>query len=85
LSWGANGAFVWLADSSGAQPLAKRVNVQVQQRLRGRILVSGDLRDGESLVVEGIQSLRPGQALNIQNDNPGAQISRKPKQQQVAG
>ncbi len=64
LSWGANGAFVWLAENKQA----KRVEVQVQQRLRGRILVTGDLRDGEILVTEGIQGLRDGQALKIQNE-----------------
>lgn len=63
LSWGANGAFVWLVENSKA----KRVDVQIEQRLRGRILVTGNLIDGETLIVEGIQGLRDGQALDIQN------------------
>jgi RND family efflux transporter MFP subunit len=63
LSWGANGAFVWLAENEKA----KRVGVQIEQRLRGRILVIGDLSSDEILIVEGIQGLRDGQALNIQN------------------
>ncbi|MFT4654564.1 MAG: RND family efflux transporter MFP subunit [Kangiellaceae bacterium] len=63
LSWGANGAFVWLANDNKAM----RVQVNVEQRLRGRILVSGALSDSEILIVEGIQGLRDGQALNIQN------------------
>jgi RND family efflux transporter MFP subunit len=63
LSWGANGAFVWLAVNNQA----KRVEVMVEQRLRGRILVTGNLTDGESLIIEGVQGLRDGQALNIQN------------------
>lgn len=65
LSWGASGAFVWLAEDEKA----KRVEVQIEQRLRGRILVSGNLSDGETLVIEGIQGLRNGQALKIQNPN----------------
>jgi len=65
LSWGANGAFVWLAQENKA----KLVQVEVQQRLRGRILVSGNLSDGEILVTEGIQGLRAGQILDIQNRN----------------
>jgi RND family efflux transporter MFP subunit len=85
LSWGATGAFVWLSEDTKA----KRVEVQVQQRLRGRILVSGDLRDGETLVVEGIQGLRDGQALDIQNKDvmgtSGSQLSSKPDNQEVAG
>jgi RND family efflux transporter MFP subunit len=63
LSWGANGAFVWLAENEKA----KRVEVQIAQRLRGRILVTGNLSTGETLIVEGIQGLRDGQALSIQN------------------
>jgi RND family efflux transporter MFP subunit len=85
LSWGTTGAFVWLSDDTKA----KRVEVQVQQRLRGRILVSGDLRDGEPLIIEGIQGLRDGQALNIQNKEvlgtSGSQLSKKPTEQEVAG
>jgi len=85
LSWGATGAFVWLADENKAQ----RVEVQVQQRMRGRILVSGGLRDGQILVVEGIQGLRDGQALDIQNsqdlDKTGSRLSKKPTEQEVAG
>ncbi|MFC4700545.1 efflux RND transporter periplasmic adaptor subunit [Glaciecola siphonariae] len=84
LSWGATGAFVWLAEDTKA----KRIEVQVKQRLRGRILVSGDLRDGEPLIIEGIQGLRDGQALNIQNEDvlgtSGSQLSKKPAKQEVA-
>ncbi len=82
LSWGANGAFVWLADNNKA----KRVSVQVRQRLRGRILVSGELIDGEFLIIEGIQSLRDGQALQIQNpDEINSQIGKKDSVHEVAG
>jgi multidrug efflux pump subunit AcrA (membrane-fusion protein) len=85
LSWGATGAFVWLSEDTKA----KRVEVQVKQRLRGRILVSGDLRDGEPLIVEGIQGLRNGQALNIQNmdalGTTGSQLSKKNSEEKVTG
>jgi RND family efflux transporter MFP subunit len=82
LSWGANGAFVWLAKNGNA----KRVDVQIAQRLRGRILVTGALRDGETLIVEGIQGLRDGQALKIQNaPNSDVKVSQKQAGQKVAG
>ena len=68
LSWGANGAFVWLAKNGNA----KRVDVQIAQRLRGRILVTGALRDG--------------QALKIQNaPNSDVKVSQKQAGQKVAG
>jgi RND family efflux transporter MFP subunit len=82
LSWGANGAFVWLAEDKKA----KRVDVQITQRLRGRILVTGNLVDGEILIVEGIQGLRDGQSLSIQNDQDSeVKLSQKRLEQKVAG
>ncbi len=81
LSWGANGAFVWLAENEKA----KRVNVQIEQRLRGRILVTGNLSDGETLIVEGIQGLRDGQALKIQNiQDSELKLSQKHAEPKVA-
>lgn len=84
LSWGANGAFVWLAENEKA----KRVDVQIAQRLRGRILVTGNLSDGEILIVEGIQGLRDGQTLRIQNvqdiENPDLKLSQKQAEKRVA-
>lgn len=59
LSWGAAGAYIWKAQDGKAQ----RVNVSVKQRLMGRILVEGDLIEGDDLIVEGIQRLRVGQAV----------------------
>jgi RND family efflux transporter MFP subunit len=85
LSWGANGAFVWLA----VNQKAKRVEVQIEQRLRGRILVVGDLTDGEILIVEGIQGLRDGQTLDIQNiqniQDSDVKLSQKHAEQKVTG
>lgn len=85
LSWGANGAFVWLAENNKA----KRVKVEVEQRLRGRILVTGALSDGEILIIEGIQSLRDGQVLNIQNPAdiglPESRVSKTKRKQEEAG
>ena len=82
LSWGANGAFVWLAENQ----TAKRVDVQIAQRLRGRILVTGALSDGETLIVEGSQVVRDGQALKIQNAaNSDVNVSQKQPEQKVEG
>ncbi|WP_412971683.1 efflux RND transporter periplasmic adaptor subunit [Glaciecola sp. MF2-115] len=63
LLWGATGAYVWqMVDGA-----ANRVDVQIQQRLRGTILVNGDFNRSAMLVVEGVQSLRQGQALEAIN------------------
>lgn len=63
LMWGATSAYVWLAEEGKA----KQVNVQIQQRLSGRLLVSGDLKLNDQLIVEGVQSLRQGQSVNVTN------------------
>ncbi|WP_034475028.1 efflux RND transporter periplasmic adaptor subunit [Aestuariibacter salexigens] len=62
MSWGAGGAYVWKAEDGKAV----RIPVEIKQRLRGRILVSGDLQEGESLISEGVQRLREGQAVSAQ-------------------
>lgn len=62
LLWGATGAYVWLAKDGKAQ----RVDVSVHQRLRGTILVSGEIREGDTLIAEGVQRLRTGQAITTE-------------------
>ncbi|MBR9906614.1 MAG: efflux RND transporter periplasmic adaptor subunit [Gammaproteobacteria bacterium] len=59
LMWSADGAYVWKSVDGKAQ----RINVEIRQRLEGRILVSGDLQLGDSLIVEGVQTLRAGQSV----------------------
>ncbi|WP_445428777.1 efflux RND transporter periplasmic adaptor subunit [Alishewanella sp. HL-SH05] len=59
LLWGATSAYVWLMQDNKAE----RVDVQIMQRLSGRLLVAGALNAGDMLIVEGVQSLRNGQAV----------------------
>lgn len=59
LAWGATGAYVWVV----REGKANRERVSIMQRLRGAILVDGQLSTGDELVVEGIQQLREGQAV----------------------
>ena len=59
LLWGATGAYIYKA----VEGKAKRVDVNVHQRLRGTILVSGELGEGDLLIAEGIQRLREGQEV----------------------
>ncbi len=62
LLWGATGAYIWLAVDGKAQKL----DVSVHQRLRGTILVSGDITVGDSLISEGVQRLRTGQSITTE-------------------
>lgn len=59
LLWAATGAYVWCVNEGKAV----RRDVKVRQRLRGRVLVDGDFSEQDSVIVEGIQRLRNGQAV----------------------
>ncbi|MEW6983520.1 efflux RND transporter periplasmic adaptor subunit [Colwelliaceae bacterium 6471] len=61
LMWGATSAYVWLSENGKA----KKVDIQIQQRLSGRLLVSGRLTATDQLIVEGIQRLREGQSVKV--------------------
>lgn len=61
LMWGAEGAYVWRVTEGAAE----RVNVEIQQRRRGELLVESPLAVNDKIVVEGVQTLRPGQALDV--------------------
>jgi RND family efflux transporter MFP subunit len=64
LMWGSTGAYVWQM----VEGKANRVNVQIQQRLRGTILVNGSFDAQAQLVVEGVQRLRQDQQIEANND-----------------
>ena len=63
LLWGATGPYVW----TSVDDKATRVDVKIEQRLAGRLLVSGSLGKNDILVVEGVQRLRSQQALSFQS------------------
>lgn len=61
VQWGADGAYVWIVDEGRAA----RREIQLVKRLAGSILVEGDLAEGESVVIEGVQAVRAGAALQV--------------------
>ncbi|MDX1537868.1 efflux RND transporter periplasmic adaptor subunit [Arsukibacterium sp.] len=64
LLWGATGAYVWLEQDGKA----KKIDVQIKQRLSGRLLVAAELAEGDMLITEGVQSLRAGQSVQAANE-----------------
>ena len=60
LQWGADGAYVW----SIVDGVAMRVPVQVIERRDGRVLIDGELNNGDIIVVEGTQRMRNGTAVD---------------------
>lgn len=57
--WSRDGAYVWRVNGGKAD----KVYVKIVRRDKGRVLVDGPLEEGELIVVEGVQGLRQGQAL----------------------
>ncbi len=62
LRWEREGAYIWrIVDNK-----ADKVRIEVIKRLEGRVLVAGDLKEGELIAVEGTQRLRPGRAVSFE-------------------
>jgi membrane fusion protein, multidrug efflux system len=57
--WSRDGAYVWRVEKGKA----KKVFVKVVRRDKGRVLVDGPLKEGDGIVIEGVQGLRPGQKI----------------------
>lgn len=69
VSWGGDGAYVWVV----REGVAVRVPVTLVQRRQGRVLVSAALEGGELVVAEGVQRLRDGAPVDlIEVRRPGA-------------
>jgi RND family efflux transporter MFP subunit len=61
IQWSGDGAFVWVVRDGEAQ----RVPVRIRQRNSDSVLVEGALAPGDEVVIEGVQTLRPGGAVEI--------------------
>ena len=77
VQWGADGPYVWSAIDDRAQ----RSPVEMVRRVDGRMLIRGDIVEGQRVIIEGIQSVRPGMKIN---DLSATQISAKPKADDAA-
>ena len=61
IQWSGDGAFVWVARDGEAV----RVPVAIRQRNANSVLVEGALEEGDLVVIEGVQTLRPGGSVEI--------------------
>ena len=59
--YGTDGPYVWVVRAGAAA----RVHVRIVERQEATVLVDAALGEGEPVVVEGIQRLRPGVAVNV--------------------
>jgi RND family efflux transporter MFP subunit len=61
IQWSSDGSFVWAAREGEAM----RVPVVIRQRGNDTVLVEGELATGDLVVIEGVQTLRPGAEIEI--------------------
>ncbi|OWU83739.1 multidrug transporter [Oceanicola sp. 22II-s10i] len=72
VQWSSEGPFVWIV----REDKAVRVNIEIRQRNADRVLVSGKLEPGEKVVIEGVQTLRPGAAVSLAEQAAALNLSR---------
>ncbi|MCM5553266.1 efflux RND transporter periplasmic adaptor subunit [Pleomorphomonas sp. NRK KF1] len=64
VQWDRDGSYVWtIADGK-----AKRTGVAIIERNADTVLVNGDLKPGDPVVIEGIQSMRTGSPVRIADE-----------------
>jgi RND family efflux transporter MFP subunit len=73
LQWDRAGAHVWAV----REGRAVRVPVRLVRRLQAQALVDGALQAGEAVVVEGVQRLRDGRAVEVIGSDNGDAAPRK--------
>ncbi|MGH1349859.1 MAG: efflux RND transporter periplasmic adaptor subunit [Methyloligellaceae bacterium] len=75
LQWGKGESYVWRINDGKAQ----RVIVKMVRRISSNILIEGDIKKGDLIVIEGVQRLRPGIQVEFKNQssNTGQAVSRR--------
>ncbi|SDX85609.1 efflux RND transporter periplasmic adaptor subunit [Citreimonas salinaria] len=61
VQWSSQGSYVWVVRDGKAQ----RVDVTIRQRNADSVVVEAALEPGDPVVIEGVQSLRPGADVEV--------------------
>ncbi|PWK62937.1 efflux RND transporter periplasmic adaptor subunit [Roseicyclus mahoneyensis] len=78
IQWSGDGSYVWVA----REDAAVRIPVTIRQRNSDSVLVEGDLNAGDQVIIEGVQTLRPGAPVEIVES--GASAEARPTREQDA-
>lgn len=73
--WGGEGSYLWAVRDGKAV----RVPAVIIERREGRVLVDAALREGETVVVEGVQRLREGTPVEIVSRPEPAGTTARPR------
>lgn len=63
--WGGDGSYLWAVEDGRAQ----RVPVTIVSRKEGRVLVRGDISEGDWIVEEGVHKVRQGAPVEMPNQS----------------
>ena len=77
VQWGADGPYVWSTENDRAM----RSPVEMVRRVKGRMLIRGELAEGQRVILEGIQSVRPG--MKIKDVNSAKATARSAESDQA--
>ncbi len=72
----ADGAYVFRVVSFEAGQTVERVRIEAGQRSGGMVEILGGLSEGDQVVTEGVQSVRPGQPVRLGGEGAGAGAPR---------
>lgn len=61
VQWGRDGSFIWLIRDG----VAEKTPATVISRKAGRVLLDGEIKAGDLVVIEGVQRLRPDQEVEV--------------------
>ena len=75
VQWGADGP--WSTQGDRAKPSP----VEMERRVEARMQIRGELAEGHRVILEGIQSVRPG--MKIKDINAATATARSPKTEQA--
>lgn len=64
VQWGSDGAYVWRVSDGKAE----KVPVRIVQRNTETVLVAGEIAEGDSVVTEGIDGLKPGAEVRLSGE-----------------
>jgi len=68
VQWGREGSYIWVARENKAV----KMMVKVIARRSGSVLIEGEIKEGEQVVIEGIQRLREGQVIEMPENSDAA-------------
>lgn len=69
VQWDGEGPYVWRL---GPEDKVEKVRGAIVEREADRVLFKSELKKGDRIVTEGVQRLRPGMAVKIENAGTGA-------------